>query len=173
MRRVFPLAQDRGNTPPIYMVYHFQVHLIWFEINHIDRKGIPPGPGQGEYPSFLYGLSFSVTFYLVRNLLETVLAAQGPIFSVIELSEFLYWGIVNLAACCPYLATLLIISVIVLRARWISQRVWIWNTAIIQRHLIFSVIDWTEGNSCCLVKVWNVAEGKKSTVYAQQWKRYS
>ena len=25
--------------------------------NHIDRKGIPSGPGQGEYPSYLYGLS--------------------------------------------------------------------------------------------------------------------
>ena len=74
------------------MVYHFQRHLIWFEINHIDRKGIPPGPGQREYPPYLYGLSIPVTFYLVRNLLETVkntfLAAQGPIFSVIELNYF-------------------------------------------------------------------------------------
>ena len=23
--------------------------------NHIDRKGIPPVLGQGEYPSYLYG----------------------------------------------------------------------------------------------------------------------
>ena len=42
---------------------------IWFQasfkqnkmtlkmINRIDRKGIPPGLGQGEYPSFQYGFN--------------------------------------------------------------------------------------------------------------------
>ena len=40
----------------------------------IDRKGIPPAPGQGEYPSHLYGLTFSVTFSVVLELvLEFVL----------------------------------------------------------------------------------------------------
>ena len=49
----------------INITNHFQWLFIWFETDHIDRKGIPPGPGQGEYPYYLYGLSISVAFYLV------------------------------------------------------------------------------------------------------------
>ena len=53
---------------------HFQWLFIWFKHawNCIERKGIPPGLGQGEYPSFLYSLSFPVAFYVVWNMLETV-----------------------------------------------------------------------------------------------------
>ena len=49
----------------ISITNHFQWLFIWFETDHIDRKGIPPVPGQGEYPYYLYGLSISVSFYLV------------------------------------------------------------------------------------------------------------
>ena len=41
-----PLARAEEITFP-------SIRFIWF----IDRKGTPHGPGQGEYPSYLHGVS--------------------------------------------------------------------------------------------------------------------
>ena len=63
------LTEQLSKTIICFIYILFGLILAW---NCIDRKGIPPGPGQGENPYYLYGLSFLVAFCLVWNLLKTV-----------------------------------------------------------------------------------------------------